>query len=250
MRVFGRGKGGCWHKRVFYCKVQGIDARSGVGEYNNLDYDRLVASSKIGYLTNSCRLDTRQATSLLERKRLRMFGLSPSQYNNKVTSPMCRMTVLAATALLQSAVDEITRRHQILTLQLPLKLFVYNDDHEEVAKCVPTNLSKAALNSEAKWHGMHEKLWRDHNMDRFKEFTLDLPENVNGFLISNNPLFDCLPRREKHMLLMLEVQFPVQGLQVEDEIFDLSQCVSRFHKKKTGRPRLSFRQSHRMASFG
>ena len=118
-----------------------------------------------------------------------------------------------------------------MTLQLPLKLFVYNDDHEEVAKCVPTKLSKAALNSEAKWHGMHENFWRDHSMDRFKEFTLDLPENVNGFLTSNNPFFDCLPRREKHMLLMLEMQFPVQGVQVEDEIFDLSQCVSRFHEK-------------------
>ena len=138
--VFGRGEGGCWHKRVFYCKIQEIHAISGVGEYSNLDYARLVASSKGGCLTNSCRLDTRQATSLLERKRLWMLGLSPSQYNDKVISR--RMTVLAATAFLQSAVDEITRCHHILTLQLPVKLFVYNDGHEEVVKCVPTKFPR------------------------------------------------------------------------------------------------------------
>ena len=106
--AFGRGEGGCWHKGVFYCKVQEIDSRSSPGAHSNLDHARLVASSKGGCIPNCCRLDTRQATSLLERRRLWMLALGPCLYNAKVLRPSCRMTVLAATGLLQSAVAEIT----------------------------------------------------------------------------------------------------------------------------------------------
>ena len=223
-----------------------MDDKGANCDWSNLDFAMQRASARGDFVSRACKLDTKVATALLERKRLWLLALSPSKWNNAVAFKKMNggplMSHAAAAALLDMATDEILRVHSFLSLQIPMNAFLYDNDHPAVIKlqAAKNHTLDRSHKLTIKWHVRHQEFWDVHNMQqRFGELhfattPVPVPE---ASLHNENPWFRALPAREQHMLWLIEKMWPVASLPegVED-VFDLSQCISRYNPIRHGGP--------------
>ena len=224
-----------------------MDDKGANCDWSNLDFAMQRASARGDYVSRVAKLDTKAATALLERKRLWLLGFSPTKWNDAVAFKMINggplMSHAGAAALLDLATNEISRVHASLSLQIPLKAFLYDNDHPAVLQESTLREAKKHFLDRShkctiKWHVRHQEFWSVHNMkERFGELNFDMtPVPIpEASLHYENPWFMALPPREKHMLWLIEKVWPVASLpDGMEDVFDLSQCISRYHPIRHG----------------